>query len=150
MVSMPTTLYLDKSHLKGVVEAVQSCKGHLIVLAGANNSLQLSWFVMEDVKIQLRAAGVTFTEMTKVGTGPVSVPADCSGKVVVFDELRLQQGHEYSAQLAAQYITAGATVLAVVNGADKDAVANRLFMLGMPKPIISDKLKVMDYFSKIA
>lgn len=150
MTTTPRSVFLDKPHLKGVVEAARASKGELIVLAGTARKLQLSWFIMEDVKIQLRAEGVPFIEMSKAGTRPITVGPDCRGKLVVFDELRLQEGHEYSTDLATQYLAAGATVLAVVNGSDEDTIKTRLFMLGMPKKVIQDKLKLMDYLQKIA
>jgi hypothetical protein len=150
MTTTPRTVFLDKPHLKGIVEAVRTSKGQLIVLAGAVRKLQLSWFIMEDVKIQLRADGVQFIDMARVGTQPIKVGPDCSGKIVVFDELRLQEGHEYSTDIATQYLAAGATVLAVVDGADESTITTRLFMLGMPKKVIQDKLKLMDSLQEIA
>lgn len=142
------SVFLDKPQLKSLADLVRSSQGKLVVLSGAIQNM--SWFIMEDVKINLRTEGIQFIEMTKVGTGPVNVSGDCSEKIVVFDELRLQEGHEYSTELATRYLAAGATVVARVHGVDKDAVANRLFMLGMPKQVIQDKLKVMDYQQKIA
>lgn len=150
MTEMPRSIFLDKPNLKGIVDVVRSSKGQLLVLAGAVRNLRLSWFIMEDVKIQLRAEGVEFLEMTKIDPRPVIVDTNCSGKIVVFDELRLQEGHEYSTALATQYLNAGATVLAVVHGADQEAVSTRLFMLGMPRQLIQDKLKVLDSLQKIA
>lgn len=124
--------------LEGVMNAIRSMNGGLIVLAGNVWGLSEARQVLELAKKKMQDEGLQFSDIVNE---PTLVDGSCS--LVVFSELRDQDDPEHSTQLATRYLAAGATVLAIVHGTNFEGIQNRLIKLGMPNEM-AVSVKVVD------
>lgn len=140
----PGHLYYFHFTLRAVFDAARLQDGKLVILAGAVNTLWIHRLIMESAKKMLRCDSVYVHDMI-AGYPLRNFPEDShKGGVLLFSELREQDDPQHSAELAARYLNAGGTVLAVVHGASIEGVQRRLLSLGISEKLINEKLMVMD------